>query len=104
MRRAVANETGTKLSNLSRTIGDNALTSQQIFAAARHASVSPIAGFVLSGIVTDAEAGWSPTARENALLECADSTIVALNEQHAARLVKIVRAASEEDHYWKTLG
>ncbi|TDW64683.1 hypothetical protein EDF51_11347 [Curtobacterium sp. PhB25] len=90
--------------SLSRAISANTLSPEQAVVAATIADGTPTVGLVVTGLVSPAEAGWSPTLRDTALIEASDTELIDLAGARLRTLRRKIRADQVEANYWKTLG
>lgn len=90
--------------SLSRAVSANTLTPEQAVTAATLAGGTPTVGLVITGLVSSAEAGWSPTLRDTALIESSDTELIDLADARLRTLRRRIRAEQVEVNYWKTLG
>ncbi|QZQ53765.1 hypothetical protein KZI27_01060 (plasmid) [Curtobacterium sp. TC1] len=90
--------------SLSRAISANTLSPEQAVTAAVMAGGTPTVGLVIIGLVSAAEAGWAPTVRDTALIECSDTDLIDLADARLRTLRRKIRADLVEANYWKTLG
>lgn len=78
IRQHVSEQGGITLSNLSAQLAENRLDPELAIIASRFAGVSSASGLVVSGLVTEQEAGWPIYGRVNALSELGDVELIDL--------------------------
>lgn len=78
IRQHISEQGGIALSNLSAQLAENRLEPELAIIASQFAGVSSASGLVVSGMVTDQEAGWPMYARVNALSELGDVELIDL--------------------------
>lgn len=76
IRRAMSQETNVAATYIANQLSENKLNPSLALAASRAGGVSLASGFVITGVISPAEGGWQPRAREDALLEASDEDLV----------------------------
>lgn len=108
LRRQLSERTGISSSNLSAQLTENKLSPQLAILAAELSGVSSTSGFVVSGLITAAEAGWPMYGRENALSELGDVELLDLVSDRLVSLrrqtKKKVDAEALTTNFLETLG
>ncbi|MCP2049862.1 hypothetical protein [Paenarthrobacter histidinolovorans] len=108
LRHRVSDTTGIAPQNFSAHLTANRLPPELAIATSRAAGVGPAGGLVAGGLITEAEAGWPPTARREALDRMSQSELVTLAGERLLALGKTLRR-QEQDHerterIWENLG
>nr|WP_176704989.1 hypothetical protein [Arthrobacter sp.]AXV46606.1 hypothetical protein pA58H2_p60 [Arthrobacter sp.] len=108
IRQHVSEHGGIAPSNLSAQLAENRLDPELAIIASRFAGVSSASGLVVSGLVTEQEAGWPIYGRENALSELGDVELIDLVSSRLEFLrretKKKVDVESAAVNYLETLG
>ncbi|WP_144662676.1 hypothetical protein [Paenarthrobacter nicotinovorans] len=108
LRHRVSDTTGIAPQNFSAHLTANRLPPELAIATSRAAGVGPAGGLVAGGLITEAEAGWAPNARRDALDRMSQSALVTLAGERLMALGKTLRR-QEQDHerterIWENLG
>lgn len=108
LRHRVSVATGVAPQNYSAQLTANRLSPELVAATSRAAGVGYTGGLVASGLVTEAEAGWAPEARQAALSALSDGELTALAGERLQSLGRALRR-QEQDHartekIWENLG
>ncbi|MDD7836877.1 hypothetical protein [Paenarthrobacter sp. AB444] len=108
LRHRVSGNTGIAPQNFSAHLTANRLPPELAIATSRAAGVGPAGGLVAGGLITEAEAGWAPNARRDALDRMSQSALVTLAGERLMALGKTLRR-QEQDHerterIWENLG
>lgn len=108
LRHRVSAATGIAPQNYSAQLTANRLTPELAIATSRAAGVGLTGGLVATGMITEAEAGWPPGARQAALDSLSDGELAALAGERLQALGKTLRR-QEQDHeqtekIWENLG
>ncbi|MDI2020860.1 hypothetical protein PJL18_01372 [Paenarthrobacter nicotinovorans] len=108
LRHRVSDTTGIAPQNFSAHLTANRLPPELAIATSRAAGVGPAGGLVAGGLITEAEAGWPPNARREALDAMSQSALVTLAGERLLALGKTLRR-QEQDHerterIWENLG
>ncbi|MCD4850430.1 hypothetical protein LN996_06370 [Arthrobacter sp. AK01] len=108
LRHRVSDTTGIAPQNFSAHLTANRLPPELAIATSRAAGVGPAGGLVAGGLITEAEAGWPPNARQEALDKMSQSELVTLAGERLLALGKTLRR-QEQDHerterIWENLG
>ncbi|WP_426225242.1 hypothetical protein [Pseudarthrobacter sp. DSP2-3-2b1] len=108
LRHRVSEATGIAPQNYSAQLTANRLAPELAVATSLAAGVGPANGLVATGLVTEAEAGWAPGAREAALAGLSDGELTTLAGE---RLQALGRALRRHEHdqeqtekIWENLG
>jgi hypothetical protein len=108
LRHRVSEATGIAPQNYSAQLTANRLTPELAVATSLAAGVGPANGLVATGLVTEAEAGWTPGARQAALGSLSDRELTTLAGE---RLQALGRALRRHEHdqeqtekIWENLG
>lgn len=108
LRRQVTAQTGVAPSNFSAQLTENRLAPNLAMLVSHICGVSSASGFVVSGLVTPAEAGWPLYGRENVLSEIGDIELIDLVSARLATLRRVTKkkvdTAEANNHYLETLG
>ncbi|MFF2299559.1 hypothetical protein [Arthrobacter sp. NPDC058127] len=108
LRHRVSDATGIAPQNFSAHLTANRLPPELALATSRAAGVGPAGGLVASGLVTEAEAGWPPGARRDALDRMTEGELALLAGERLQALGKALRRHEHElDHtnrIWENLG
>jgi hypothetical protein len=108
LRHRVSAATGIAPQNYSAQLSANRLTPELAIATAKAAGVGLTGGLVATGMITEAEAGWQPGARQEALDGLSDGELTALAGERLVALGKALKR-QEQDHeqtktIWENLG
>jgi hypothetical protein len=108
LRHRVSAATGIAPQNFSAQLTANRLTPELAIATSRAAGVGLTGGLVATGMITEAEAGWPPGARQAALDALSAGELTALAGERLQALGKMLRR-QEHDHQqtekiWENLG
>jgi hypothetical protein len=108
LRHRVSDATGIAPQNFSAHLTANRLPPELAIATSRAAGVGPAGGLVAGGLITEAEAGWPPNARRDAMDKMSQSELVTLAGERLLALGKTLRR-QEQDHerterIWENLG
>ena len=108
LRHRVSEATGIAPQNFSAHLTANRLPPELAIATSRAAGVGPAGGLVAGGLITEAEAGWSPNGRQEALDRMTLGELVTLAGERLQALGKTLRR-QEQDHerterIWENLG
>ncbi|PTT67141.1 hypothetical protein [Arthrobacter sp. HMWF013] len=108
LRHRVSEATGIAPQNYSAQLTANRLAPELAVATSLAAGVRPANGLVATGLVTEAEAGWAPGARQDALASLSDGELTTLAGE---RLQALGRALRRHEHdqeqtekIWENLG
>ncbi|WP_426998346.1 hypothetical protein [Pseudarthrobacter sp. N5] len=108
LRHRVSAATGIAPQNYSAQLTANRLAPELAIATSAAAGVGPAGGLVATGLITEAEAGWPPGAREAALARMSDGELTALAGDRLQALGKTLRRQEEDqektDKIWENLG
>ncbi|MDO5751503.1 hypothetical protein [Arthrobacter sp.] len=108
LRQKVARQAEIAPQNLSAQISANRLTAELAIESARISNVGLTNGLVATGLLSPAEAGWAPGAREGALLEISNSALVSLAAQRLEALSRTLRRTEADSaatrSIWENLG
>ena len=108
LRHRVSAATGVAPQNFSAQLTANRLTPELALATSLAAGVGPAGGLVAAGLVTEAEAGWPPDARQAALDAMSDGDLTALAGERLQALGKVLRRqehdAAQTEQIWENLG
>lgn len=108
LRHRVSVSTGIAPQNLSAHLTANRLPPELALATSRTAGVGPAGGLVASGLVTEAEAGWPPNARRDAMDRMTDGELALLAGERLQALGKTLRRQEHEhertNRIWENLG
>ena len=108
LRHRVSAATGVAPQNYSAQLTANRLSPELAVATSRAAGVGFTGGLVATGLITEAEAGWAPDAKQAALDALSDGELTALAGERLQSLGKTLRR-QEQDHeqtekIWENLG
>lgn len=108
LRHRVSVATGIAPQNYSAQLTANRLAPELAVATSLAAGVGPASGLVATGLVTEAEAGWLPEARQSALDSLSDGELTTLAGDRLQTLGRALRR-QEHDHektekIWENLG
>jgi hypothetical protein len=108
LRHRVSAATGIAPQNYSAQLTANRMAPEVAIATSRAAGVGLTGGLVATGLVTEAEAGWEPGARQAALDMLSDGELAVLAGDRLQALGKTLRR-QEQDHQqtekiWENLG
>jgi hypothetical protein len=108
LRHRVSAATGIAPQNYSAQLSANRLTPELAIATSRAAGVGLTGGLVATGMITEAEAGWQPGARQEALDGLSDGELTTLAGDRLQALGKTLKR-QEQDHeqtkkIWENLG
>lgn len=108
LRHRVSAATGIAPQNYSAQLTANRLSPELAVATAREAGVAFAGGLVATGLITEAEAGWPPRARQGALDALSDGELTALAGERLQTLGKALRRQEQEqaqtEKIWENLG
>lgn len=108
LRHRVSAATGVAPQNFSAQLTANRLAPELAVATSLAAGVGPAGGLVATGLVTEAEAGWPPDARQAALNAMSDGDLTALAGERLQALGKVLRRqeqdAAQTEQIWENLG
>nr|WP_176705560.1 hypothetical protein [Arthrobacter sp.]AXV46689.1 hypothetical protein pA58H3_p75 [Arthrobacter sp.] len=108
IRQHISEHGGIALSNLSSQLAENRLDPELAILASQFAGVDSSSGLVVSGLVTDREAGWPLYGRENALSELGDVELIDLVSARLASLRRKTKKQVDADdaavNYLESLG
>lgn len=108
LRRQVTTESGVAASNFSSQLTENRLAPNLALLVSHICGVSSASGFVVSGLVTPAEAGWPHYGRENALAEIGEIELLDLVSARLATLRRVTKkkvdTTEANNHYLEILG
>jgi hypothetical protein len=108
LRHRVSEATGIAPQNFSAHLTANRLPPELALATSRAAGVGPAGGLVASGLVVEAEAGWSPEARREAMDRMTDGELALLAGERLQALGKTLRRQEHEldrtNRIWENLG
>ena len=107
LRHRVSAATGVAPQNYSAQLTANRLAPELAVATSRAAGVGPASGLVATGLVTEAEAGWPPGARQAALDRLTDGELTALAGDRLQALGKTLRRQEHDqeqtERIWENL-
>ncbi|CAN7232754.1 hypothetical protein JOE31_003757 [Arthrobacter sp. PvP023] len=108
LRHRVSSATGIAPQNYSAQLTANRLTPELAIATSKAAGVGLTGGLVATGMITEAEAGWPPGARQAALDALSDGELATLAGDRLQALGKTLKR-QEQDHeqtktIWENLG
>ncbi|MCB5283840.1 hypothetical protein QK292_15275 [Arthrobacter sp. AL08] len=108
LRHRVSDATGVAPQNYSAQLTANRLSPELAVATARAAGVGFTGGLVATGLITEAEAGWAPQARQGALDAISDGELTALAGERLQSLGRTLRRQEQEHEQtkkiWENLG
>lgn len=108
LRHRVSDATGVAPQNYSAQLTANRLSPELAVATARAAGVGFTGGLVATGLLTEAEAGWPPEAKQAALDALSDGELTALAGERLQALGKTLRRQEHETEQtkkiWENLG
>ena len=108
LRHRVSAATGVAPQNYSAQLTANRLAPELAVATSRAAGVGLAGGLVATGLVTEAEAGWPPGARQAALDRLSDGDLTALAGERLQSLGKTLRRQEHDQRQtetiWENLG
>ncbi|MFJ5862522.1 hypothetical protein ACIQCM_13975 [Pseudarthrobacter sp. NPDC092439] len=108
LRHRVSAATGVAPQNFSAQLTANRLAPELAVATSLAAGVGPAGGLVATGLVTEAEAGWPPDARQAALDAMSDGDLTALAGERLQALGKVLRRqehdTAQTEQIWENLG
>jgi len=108
LRHRVSAASGVAPQNYSAQLTANRLSPELAIATSRAAGVGFSAGFVATGLITEAEAGWPPSARQEALDALSDGDLVSLAGDRLQALGRTLRRQEQEqaqtEKIWENLG
>ncbi len=108
LRHRVSIATGIAPQNFSAHLTANRLPPELALATSQAAGVGPAGGLVASGLVTEAEAGWPPGARRDALDRMTEGELALVAGERLQAMGKALRRHEHElDHsnrIWENLG
>ena len=107
LRHRVSAATGVAPQNYSAQLTANRLAPELAVATSRAAGVGLASGLVATGLVTEAEAGWLPGARQAALDRLSDGDLAALAGERLQALGKTLRRQEQDqeqtERIWENL-
>lgn len=103
LRHRVSDATGVAPQNYSAQLTANRLSPELAVATARAAGVGFTGGLVATGLLTEAEAGWPPAAKQAALDALSDGELTALAGERLQALGKTLRRQEHEHEQTKTI-
>ena len=107
LRHRVSAATGVAPQNYSAQPTANRLAPELAVATSRAAGVGPASGLVATGLITEAEAGWPPDARQAALDRLTDGELTALAGDRLQALGKTLRRQEQDqeqtERIWENL-
>ncbi|MDP9696592.1 UNVERIFIED_ORG: hypothetical protein J2X79_004172 [Arthrobacter globiformis] len=107
LRHRVSAATGVAPQNYSAQLTANRLAPELAVATSRAAGVGLAGGLVATGLVTEAEAGWLPGARQAALDRLSDGDLAALAGERLQALGKTLRRQEQDqeqtERIWENL-
>lgn len=108
LRHRVSAATGIAPQNYSAQLTANRLAPEVAIATSRAAGVGLTGGLVATGLITEAEAGWQPGARQAALDRLSDGELTALAGERLQALGKTLRRQEQDqeqtEKIWENLG
>lgn len=108
LRHRVSAATGIAPQNYSAQLTANRLAPEVAIATSRAAGVGLTGGLVATGLITEAEAGWQPGARQAALDRLSDGELTALAGERLLALGKTLRRQEQDqeqtEKIWENLG
>ena len=108
LRHRVSAATGIAPQNYSAQLTANRLAPEVAIATSRAAGVGLTGGLVATGLITEAEAGWEPGARQAALDRLSDGELTALAGERLQALGKTLRRQEQDqeqtEKIWENLG
>ena len=108
LRHRVSAATGIAPQNYSAQLTANRLSPELAVATARAAGVGFTGGLVATGLITEAEAGWAPEAKQAALDALTDGELTVLAGERLQSLGKTLRRQEHEHEQtkkiWENLG
>lgn len=108
LRHRVSVATGVAPQNYSAQLTANRLSLELTVATARAAGVGFTAGLVASGLITEAEAGWDPAAKQAAVAALSDGDLATLAGDRLQTLGKVLHRQEQEhartEMIWENLG
>ncbi len=108
LRHRVSAATGVAPQNFSAQLTANRLAPELAVATSRAAGVGLTGGLVATGLITEAEAGWPPSARRSALGALSDGELAVLAGDRLQALGRTLRRQEQEhaqtEKIWENLG
>lgn len=108
LRHRVSAASGVAPQNYSAQLTANRLSPELAVATSRAAGVGLAGGLVATGLITEAEAGWPPQARQAALAALSDGELASLAGERLQTLGKALRRQEQEqaqtEKIWENLG
>ncbi|MDQ0802389.1 hypothetical protein [Arthrobacter sp. SLBN-112] len=108
VRQRVSASTGVAPQNYSAQLTANRLSPELAMATAVAAGVGPVGGLVVTGLVTEEEAGWPAGARQAALDSLSDGELTVLAGDRLQALGKVLRRHEQDqaqtEKIWENLG
>ena len=108
LRHRVSAATGIAPQNYSAQLTANRLSPELAVATSLAAGVGPTGGLVAAGLITEAEAGWPPGARQAALDSLSDGDLTALAGDRLQALGRVLRRHEQDqaktEMIWENLG
>ncbi|MEC5192057.1 MULTISPECIES: hypothetical protein [unclassified Arthrobacter] len=103
LRHRVSAATGVAPQNYSAQLTANRLSVELAVATSRAAGVGFTGGLVATGLITEAEAGWAPEAKQAALDALSDGELTALAGERLQSLGRFLRRQEQENEQTKTI-
>jgi hypothetical protein len=103
LRHRVSAATGIAPQNYSAQLSANRLTPELAIATSKAAGVGLTGGLVATGMITEAEAGWPPGARQEALDGLSDAELTTLAGDRLQALGKTLKRQEQDHHQTKTI-
>jgi hypothetical protein len=103
LRHRVSAATGIAPQNYSAQLSANRLTPELAIATSRAAGVGLTGGLVATGMITEAEAGWPPGARQEALDGLSDGELTTLAGDRLQALGKTLKRQEQDQQQTKTI-
>ncbi|TQS89209.1 hypothetical protein EU811_20130, partial [Arthrobacter sp. TS-15] len=108
LRHRVSDTTGIAPQNFSAHLTANRPPPALAIATSRAAGVGPAGGLVAGGLITEAEAGWPPNSRQEALDKLSQGRLVTLAGERLLALGKTLRRQEQDqertERIWENLG
>lgn len=108
LRQRVSAATGIAPQNYSAQLTANRLAPELAVATSVAAGVGPTGGLVATGLITEAEAGWPPGARQSALESLSDGELTTLAGDRLQTLGRSLRRQEHDnqktERIWENLG
>ncbi|XAS64693.1 hypothetical protein VUN84_03185 [Micrococcaceae bacterium Sec5.8] len=103
LRHRVSAATGVAPQNYSAQLTANRLSAELAVATSRAAGVGFTGGLVATGLISEAEAGWHPGAKQAALDALSDGELTALAGERLQSLGRFLRRQEQENEQTKTI-